>query len=127
MAKAGISISVGKSGDDLKQWMRVEITKNPTSQLKRIGEQAVSSLKSSTPRESGTLSEGWDYSVDKLPSGYVLGIYNVAYPEIQGNLALMMDRGHGTRNGGYVHGRNYIRPAIKSSLKLFSVKQLYKK
>ena len=114
-----VSIQVGKSSGDTEQWMTRLMKLNPSSTLNSIGSQITSSLRSSTPTETGALASGWAYNVKKVAGAYELGIYNTAYPEIEGNLALMMDRGHGTRNGGYVRGRNYIRPAIKGGLSRF--------
>ena len=96
------------------------IKSNPSVSLNSVGDEILSNLKSSTPSETGTLAGGWRKMLEKTSTGYILGIYNVAYPEIEGNLALMMDRRHGTKNGGYVRGHNYIRPAIKSGLNRFN-------
>ena len=115
-----VSVQVGKSSGDTEQWMTRLMKINPANTMNSIGSQVVSSLKVATPSETGKLAAGWKFDVTKTPSSITLGIYNVSYPEIDGNLALMMDRGHGTRNGGYVRGRNYIRPAIKSGLNRFS-------
>ena len=115
-----MSIQVGKSSGDTEQWMQRLIKSNPSVSLNSVGDEILSNLKSSTPSETGTLAGGWRKLLERTTTGYVLGIYNVAYPEIEGNLALMMDRGHGTKNGGYVRGHNYIRPAIKSGLNRFN-------
>jgi len=115
-----ISIQVGKSSGDTEQWLSRLMKTNPSSTMSSVGSEIVSNLKSATPTATGKLSAGWAHKLERTSTGWTLGVYNTAYPEIEGNLALMMDRGHGTKNGGYVVGHNYIRPAIKSGLNRFS-------
>lgn len=126
MAKSGVSIQVGKSGSDSRQWLRAQLNQDSAPKLNALGSQMVSSLKSATPSQTGTLASGWDYTVKKTDAGKELGVFNTAYPEIDGNLALLVDRGHGTKNGGYVKGKNYIRPAIKSAISSFNVESFTK-
>lgn len=126
MSRSGISIQVGKSGNDSRQWLRAQIPKNTKSKLDALGTEMTTSLKAATPTRSGKLAAGWTHETKSTAKGKELVIYNTAYPEVEGNLALLVDRGHGTKNGGYVVGKNYIRPAIKSGISKFTIDYLTK-
>ena len=65
--------------------------------LDKYGRKGVEALALATPRDSGKTAESWANSnVNK-------GV----------NIAIILQYGHGTRNGGYVQGRDYINPAIR--------------
>jgi hypothetical protein len=57
-------------------------------------------------------SPSWNYEVVVSGGGYEIWWTNTNV--IDGfNVAIGLRYGHGTRNGGYVAGQNYITPALK--------------
>lgn len=84
---------------------------SPTNLL-QFGEEGVRALQAATPRDTGKTAESWYFqvvekngsiSIQWLNSNIVDGV----------PIAVILQYGHGTRNGGYVEGRDYINPAIQ--------------
>lgn len=80
--------------------------------LKKYGELGVEALANNTPIDTGIMADSWGYEVKKESSGYVLYWYN---SKIQNGIeiAMILDYGHATRNGGYVEGRDFISPVLQ--------------
>lgn len=80
--------------------------------LQKYAEQGVAALASATPVDSGTTANSWDYEIRQTKNS--VSIYwtnsnvNKGVP-----IAIIIQYGHGTRNGGYVQGRDYINPAMR--------------
>lgn len=81
--------------------------------LARFGEEGVIALSEATPKDSGKTASSWSYQIEsKGHHSYSITWTN---SNVNGpvNIAVILEYGHGTRNGGYVQGRNYIKPAIR--------------
>ena len=91
-----------------KKMLRGEILK----ELYKYGEEGVRALADATPKDSGKTAASWDYTVEKTD-----GAYSIVWTNSNINkgvpIAVILQYGHGTRNGGYVEGRDYINPAIR--------------
>lgn len=83
-----------------------------TSVLKRYGQIGVDALAAATPKRTGKTAESWYYEIRKRHGE--VAIY-WANSNLNDNvpIAVILDYGHGTGEGGYVEGRNYIKPAIR--------------
>ena len=107
-------ISVKSKGDFDKttNFLKRAQAVNPAQILSRYGEIGLQALMNATPRNTGRTAESWYYHVEKTDGGYALNFYN---SNIQNGIriAVILDLGHGTSNGGYVQGRDYINPAIQ--------------
>lgn len=80
--------------------------------LHKYGEQGVLALSSVTPMDTGETASSWSYSIEKRPNQVIVHWAN--NNRVDGvPIALVLQYGHATRNGGYVQGRDYINPAIK--------------
>ena len=80
--------------------------------LDRYGREGVEALRSNTPIDSGLTASSWDYYVDtnKRTSKIVwTNTHNISGV----NIAIILQYGHATKNGGYVQGQDYINPAIR--------------
>lgn len=81
--------------------------------LHKYGEIGVAALRSATPVDSGLTAASWDYEINVLKEGaFVMNFINRNVNKYV-NIAIILQTGHGTRNGGYVQGRDYINPAIQ--------------
>ena len=80
--------------------------------LDRIGREGVQALSSATPRDTGLTATSWEYSIERSSNRVSINFNNT---NIQNGvpIAIILQYGHGTRNGGYVQGRDYINPAIQ--------------
>lgn len=80
--------------------------------LDRYGRAGVAALSSATPMDSGETSESWYYRISNTRKGIKIGFYNSNLNDGV-PIAIILQYGHGTRNGGWVEGRDYINPAIQ--------------
>lgn len=72
----------------------------------------VEALSNATPVDSGKTASSWNSEV--IIGTNSINIYwNNDNINKGVNIAVILQYGHGTRNGGYVQGRDYINPAIR--------------
>lgn len=81
--------------------------------LHRYGRMGVKALSNATPVDTGKTAASWEYSIERTKEGLSLIWYNTNVVKDWCNIALMIQYGHATRNGGWVQGRDYINPAIQ--------------
>ena len=80
--------------------------------LDRYGREGVAALASATPVESGLTANSWYYEIEEKNGRLSITFFN---SNIQNGvpIAVILQYGHGTRNGGWVEGRDYINPSIQ--------------
>ena len=80
--------------------------------LDKFGKEGVAALSSATPVDSGKTANSWYYEIENKNGSATITFYN---SNIQNGIpiAIILQYGHGTRNGGWVQGRDYINPAIQ--------------
>ena len=90
-----------------------QITKRKyTRILESYARQGVAALASATPIDSGLTSKSWSYEISVSKNSISITWTNSN--EVAGvPLAILLQYGHGTNNGGYVQGRDYINPAMR--------------
>jgi hypothetical protein len=83
------------------------------AQLSKYGSVGVAALKRATPVESGKTAEAWYYEIVNRPGYFAIHWLN-SHIEEPGTIpiAVILQYGHGTKNGGYIQGRDYINPAM---------------
>ena len=80
--------------------------------LEQYGREGVSALAMATPKDSGNTANCWSYTI--IQNGNDFGIKWSNSNIVDGvPIAIILQYGHGTRNGGYVQGRDYINPTIQ--------------
>ena len=82
------------------------------SDFDKYGKQGVAALSSATPVETGLTAGSWSYEVE-IKSGSVTISFNNSNIQHGVPIAIILQYGHSTRNGGWVQGRDYINPAIQ--------------
>jgi hypothetical protein len=86
--------------------------KNYRPILEKYGAQGVTSLSSFTPKDTGETANSWSFKIETGQAGIKLVWSNSNI--VQGTpLAILLQYGHGTRNGGYVEGLDFINPAMR--------------
>lgn len=80
--------------------------------LDKYGKKGVQALADATPKDTGKTAESWEYDIVQRKGGVSLQFYNTNVND-GCPIAIILQYGHGTRNGGYVEGRDYINPAIR--------------
>ena len=80
--------------------------------LNKYGQEGVRILSSATPKESGETATSWSYKVI-FNKGSIKIVWENSNVVDGIPVAILLQYGHGTRNGGYVQGRDFINPAMK--------------
>lgn len=80
--------------------------------LNPYGKQGVAALESATPKDTGLTAGSWRYEIEHTNGRSSITFYN---DNVQNGIpiAIILQYGHATRNGGWVQGRDYINPALQ--------------
>lgn len=106
--------SISERGD-LKNTMKFltkALTNEPYENLKKYGERGVKALREATPKDSGITADSWSYEIIR-EKGSVSIRWNNSNINNGVPIAVILQYGHATRNGGWVEGRDYINPAVR--------------
>lgn len=82
--------------------------------LHNLGLRGVAALSAATPVDTGVTATSWDYDIIE-EDGRVKIVWtnNHLGEDERTPVVILLQYGHGTRNGGYVVGRDFINPAIR--------------
>lgn len=80
--------------------------------LDKYGKIGVEALKKNTPVDTGVTSNSWYYEIENQNGKVTLNFYN-SNVKNNVNIAIIIQYGHGTKNGGWVEGIDYINPAVQ--------------
>lgn len=69
-------------------------------------------LREATPKDTGKTAESWKYHVEMEEDQSVI-VWKNDHIVDGVPIAVILQYGHGTRNGGYVEGVDYINPAMR--------------
>ena len=107
-------ISIRHKGDFSKttRFLKNAKSRARISNLDAYGKEGVAALASATPVDSGLTANSWYYKIDYKEGTTTLSFHN---SNIQNGvpIAIILQYGHGTRNGGWVRGRDYINPSVR--------------
>lgn len=82
-------------------------------ELDKYGVEGVKALAAATPRDSGLTADSWSYEIVRTKNSTSIVFSNSNVTDRGVPIALILQTGHGTGNGGYVQGIDYINPALK--------------
>ena len=111
-------ISVTQKGDFKKTTSFLQKSRKGLNMtiLNRYGKEGVSALQTLTPKDTGLTASSWSYKIIKGKGTISLQFYNSN--NVNGiPIAILLQYGHATGNGGYVEGIDYINPALKPVFK----------
>jgi len=80
--------------------------------LDKYGKRGVEALASATPKDTGETATKWSYRINRTKEAVSLSFYN-SESEDGFPIAIMLQYGHGTRDGYWVEGIDYINPALR--------------
>lgn len=80
--------------------------------LDRFGKEGVAALASATPVDTGLTASSWYYEIEQK-NGSTTILFNNSNIQNGVPIAIILQYGHGTGNGAWVQGRDYINPAIQ--------------
>lgn len=104
---------------DAQYYLYTLSTSRELLKLAKYGEMGVKALKNATPRSTGLTAESWYYTInkDEKNGNFTIEWRNSNLSEEGYQIAVMLQYGHATNNGGYVQGHDYINPAIRPIFK----------
>jgi hypothetical protein len=82
--------------------------------LHKYGAIGVAALKGATPVDHGETANSWYYQIVDKPGYFAIHWLN-SHHDDDGRIpvAILIQYGHATRQGGYVQGRDFINPAMR--------------
>ena len=104
--------SVRKMEKFLKKMSRRDVK----SIMNKYGQLGVDALRNSTPKDSGLTADSWDYEIHVSGTSAELVWTNNNFNKGV-NVAILIQYGHGMRQGGYVKGIDFINPSLNPLFK----------
>jgi len=80
--------------------------------LDKYGKEGVAALSAATPVDTGKTANSWSYKIKRQNGSVSIDFYNSNFSNGV-PIAIILQYGHTTNNGGWVQGRDYINPAIQ--------------
>lgn len=81
--------------------------------LDKYGREGVRVLSENTPRDTGKTAESWEYTIERTADAVRI-IWTNSNTTPEGiPIAVLIQYGHATGNGGYVEGRDFINPTMR--------------
>lgn len=114
-----MKISFESKGDfgNLSSWLNGVSKHSPSASLNRIASEGVRNLSLNTPKDTGETAAGWESRIVTNGDTAEISWINTAHPESEVNVAKLIDIGYGTRTGGFVPPRHYIRKSMRPAWK----------
>lgn len=110
-----ISITTKSNFKKTTDWLNRH-KKSPISLalLHQYGKEGVEALKAATPKLTGLTADSWYYEIRNDKDGELKIVWcNSNVVKDYANVAILIQYGHATKNGGYVEGIDYINPVLK--------------
>ena len=107
-------INIRQKGDfkNLSSFLERTKEKLNLGLLDKYGREGVAALQAATPKDTGKTSESWYYKIERKNGSVSLTFHN-SNQNKGVPIAIILQYGHATRNGGYVEGVDYINPALR--------------
>lgn len=107
-------ISFSQKGDFKKLNGYLERVKEKTKLgiLDKYGREGVAALSAATPVRTGRTANSWYYEIERQ-NGQVSLVFKNSNIIDGTPIAIILEYGHATNNGGWVQGIDYITPALQ--------------
>lgn len=97
---------------DMSKWLTQVKDRKLRNVLASAGDRGVAALRANTPVGTGKTAASWQYKIKQTKRGVKIVWFNTNIVS-KVPIAIILQYGHGTRQGGYVQGKDYINPAMK--------------
>lgn len=108
-----ISYQVGGSTQRTQAFLSKMAKGDLYSGLGPLAQRGVDALRAATPRDSGRTADSWAYEIVNSQGSITIWWINThvvnGFP-----VAIGLQYGHGTGNGGWIQGYDYINPALRA-------------
>lgn len=81
--------------------------------MEKYAELGLAVLREATPEDTGKTKAGWNYIIEEKEKGKVTIAYTNSSMNDGVSIVLLLMYGHGTQDGGYVQGEDFVHPAIR--------------
>lgn len=109
---SGIHITCSGDLSKTKQFLNRLQHNDYLNRLAEYGKMGVEALKAATPVDTGVTANSWYYEIEKTRNTTTISWCN-SNVNNGAVIAVLLQYGHGTQNGAYVQGTDYINPAMK--------------
>ena len=106
-------ISVKHKGNfsNIERFFNRVLKRNYLNILSDYAQRGVEALQAATPVESVETAAAWDYEIESA-NGITTIWFTNSHQNDGVSVAVLLIYGHGTRNGGYVEGVDFVSPAL---------------
>ena len=80
--------------------------------LEKYAKEGVRILSQNTPVDTGKTSQSWSYEIEETKNTISV-VWTNSNINDGVNIAVLIQYGHATKNGGYVQGLDYINPSLQ--------------
>lgn len=98
--------------DNTVGWLKRLKQKHMFNNLDKFGIRGVRALEEATPQDTGKTATSWSYKIERNDREVKIIYYNSNVVDDWCNIAILIQYGHATKNGGWVEGIDYINPAL---------------
>jgi len=107
-----LKISIRNKGNSIDKFFKNARNCKYDTLFHKYGQLGVERLSEASPKDSGLMGSSWGYILKKQRNKVEI-IWTNDNVENGARVALMVQYGHGARNGTYVTGIDFINPAMK--------------
>lgn len=100
------------SFDKTEKFLQRNLSPNIAAQIDKFGAQGVQYLSIVTPKDTGTTAQAWKYRIVAKRNMVSIEWYNTNVNDGR-IIAVLIQYGHGTKDGHWVEGRDFINPAMR--------------
>lgn len=109
-----INVSSRGSYAETQKFLDRMLQREHLKNLERYGPVGVAALAAATPEDSGLTADSWYYEIVDRPGYFAIHWLNSNVKDPgQIPVAVLLQYGHATKNGGFVEGQDYINPALR--------------
>jgi len=108
-----VSFKHGGDFKNLEKFFKGYNTQKMISILERYGQEGIQALASATPVDSGLTASSWGYRTSVSRGSFFIMWTNNNMTSNGTPLVILLQYGHGTKNGGFVQGKEFINSAIQ--------------
>ena len=107
-----VKMSISGRWDPTKPFLKKSRLTTMKGILEQYAKKGVDALASNTPKDTGLTASSWSYKIF-VSEGYASINWTNSNRVGGVPIALILQYGHATRNGGWVEGIDYINPSLK--------------
>lgn len=108
-----VSITSSGNTNNLEKFLKEMKAQSMFDAIEPFAQEGVSALEAATPMRSGVSAGSWYYEIIQTATGCRIAWHNANVDEQGVPIVILIQYGHGTRQGGYVQPYDFINPAIQ--------------